>query len=38
MLMEHFDDRGFEKQLGKERQAMDYRLAHVVLQPTAEKE
>ena len=29
MLMENFDDRGFEKQLGKERQAMDYWLSYV---------
>ncbi len=29
MLMQNFDDRGFEKQLGKERVAMDYWLSYV---------
>lgn len=28
-LMQNFDDRGFESQLGKERQAMDYWLSYV---------
>ena len=29
MLMQNFDDRGWEKQLGRERQAMDYWLSYV---------
>ncbi len=29
VLMQNFDDRGFESQLGKERQAMDYWLSYV---------
>ena len=29
MLMQNFDDRGFENQLGRERQAMDYWLSYV---------
>ena len=28
MLMQNFDDRGYEKQLGRERQAMDYWLSY----------